>query len=153
MIQLCIKNESELYNRFDPSRTRINDEVYHYLKSFSTEPEFQQNPPNTLQIITDEPIDQENFHEILLKAVRKDQNEFDRQIARRIHHRYCAQRPGSPAFGFPGSGASGPHFVYRFDGHPGWRHHPDKNQSRYQESQKTAGSVHRHHAGSRPEIT
>ena len=81
MIQLCIENESELYNRFDPFRTRINDEVYHYLKSFSTEPEFQQNPQNTLQIITDEPIDQEKFHETLLKAVRKDQNEFDRQIA------------------------------------------------------------------------
>ena len=81
MIQLRIKNESELYNRYDPSRTRINDEVYRYLKSFCTEPEFQQNPHNTLQIITDEPIDQEKFLGVLQNAVRKDQDEFDRQIS------------------------------------------------------------------------
>ena len=82
MIQLRIKNESELYNRFDPSGNLINDDVYRYLKSFCTEPEFQQNPHNTLQIITDGPVDQEKFRKILQKALKKDQDEFDRQIAR-----------------------------------------------------------------------
>ena len=82
MIQLRIKNESDLYNPYDPSRTRINDGVYSYMKSFCKDPEFQQSPHNTLQIITDCPIDQERFFEILQRAVRKDQDEFDRQISR-----------------------------------------------------------------------
>ena len=82
MIQLRIKNESDLYNPYDPSRTRINDGVYSYMKSFCKDPEFQQSPHNTLQIITDCPIDQERFFGILQRAVRKDQDEFDRQISR-----------------------------------------------------------------------
>lgn len=32
MIQLLIENESDLYNPYDPSQTRINEGVYHYLK-------------------------------------------------------------------------------------------------------------------------
>ena len=82
MIQLRIKNESDLYNPYDPSMTRINDGVYNYMKSFCKDPEFQQNPHNILQIITDGPVDQEKFLKILQNAVKKDRDEFDRQIAR-----------------------------------------------------------------------
>ena len=82
MIQLRIKNESDLYNPYEPSMTRINDGVYNYMKSFCKDPEFQQNPHNILQIITDGPVDQEKFLKILQNAVKKDRDEFDRQIAR-----------------------------------------------------------------------
>lgn len=80
MIQLRIKNESDLYNPYDPSRTRIHDEVYHYLKSFCSELEYQKHMHDTLQVVTDEPIDEENFRRSLQAAVRGDLNEFDRQI-------------------------------------------------------------------------
>ena len=80
MIQLRIKSESDLYNPYDPSRTRISDGVYHYLKSFCSELEYQKHMQDTLQVITDEPIDEENFRTAFLDAVRDDLNEFDRQI-------------------------------------------------------------------------
>ena len=81
MIQLRIRNESDLYNPYDPSRTRIHDDVYHYLKSFCSELEYQKHIHDTLQVVTDEPIDEENFQTSLQAAVRGDLNEFDRQIA------------------------------------------------------------------------
>lgn len=81
MIQLRINNESDLYNPYDPSRTKIRDEVYHYLKSFCSESEYQKHMHDTLRVITDEPIDEENFRRSLRAAIRGDLNEFDRQIA------------------------------------------------------------------------
>jgi small-conductance mechanosensitive channel len=81
MIQLRIKNESDLYNSYDPTHTKIHDDVYRYLKSFCTDLEYNQHMHDTLQIITDEPIDEENFRASLLAAVTGDRNEFDRQIA------------------------------------------------------------------------
>ena len=57
MIQLRIHDESDLYDSFDPSQTRINEKVYHYLKSFCTETEYEKHYHDTLQIITDEPVD------------------------------------------------------------------------------------------------
>ena len=80
MIQLRIKNESDLYNPYDPSRTKIRDDVYHYLKSFCSELEYEKHMHDTLQVITDDPIDEENFRTSLRAAVRSDINEFDRQI-------------------------------------------------------------------------
>ena len=59
MIQLRIQKESDLYNPYDPAQTRINDKVYHYLKSFCTELEYENHLHDTLQIITDEPINEE----------------------------------------------------------------------------------------------
>lgn len=82
MIQLRIKHESELYNHFDPTGTRINDDVYRYLKTFSIEPEFRQNPRNTLRIISDGPVDLEKFQKLLQNAVKRDLDEFDAQITR-----------------------------------------------------------------------
>lgn len=54
-IQLRIKNESDLYNPFDPAQTTINDGVYHYLKTFCTEAESKRHLHDTLQIISDGP--------------------------------------------------------------------------------------------------
>ena len=81
MIQLRISKESDLYNPYDPSQTRINDRVYHYLKSFCTELESRKHLHDTLQVITDSPIDENRFREALQEAVKKDRDEFDRQIA------------------------------------------------------------------------
>ena len=36
MMQLMIREESDLYSPYDPSRTRINDRVYQYLKNYCT---------------------------------------------------------------------------------------------------------------------
>ena len=82
MIQLLIKNESDLYNPYDPSRKRINEGVYHYLKSYCTALEAPQHIHDTLQIITDSQVDQERFQTVLQDAVKRDIAEFDRQIAR-----------------------------------------------------------------------
>ena len=81
MIQLRIKDESDLYNPYDPTNTRIHEKVYHYLKSFCSELEFEKHMHDTLQIITDSPIDEDKFRSALHKAVSDDLNEFDRQLA------------------------------------------------------------------------
>ena len=80
-MQLRVKNESDLYNPYDPTQTKINDKVYHYLKSFCTELEFKNHLHDTLRIITSGPIDEDRFGTALRDAVRKDRDEFDRQIA------------------------------------------------------------------------
>ena len=82
MIQLRIKNESDLYNPYDPSQTRINEGVYHYLKSFCAKMASQEHQQDILQIITDSPIDQDRFQKALQDAVKSDRDEFDRQIAK-----------------------------------------------------------------------
>ena len=82
MIQLHIEKEADLYNPYDPSRTRINEGVYHYLKSYCSALESQKHINDTLQIITDAPIDGDRFQRVLHDAVERDIAEFDRQIAR-----------------------------------------------------------------------
>ena len=82
MIQLMIGKESDLYNPYDPSRMRINEGVYHYLKSFCSPLEVSNHIHDTLQIVTDSPIDADRFQGVLHDAVERDIAEFDRQIAR-----------------------------------------------------------------------
>ena len=82
MIQLLIEKESDLYNPYDPSQRRINEGVYHYLKSYCSPLEASKHVHDTLQIITDSPIDADRFQEVLHDAVERDIAEFDRQIAR-----------------------------------------------------------------------
>lgn len=82
MIQLQIEKESDLYNPYDPSQTMINEWVYRYLKSFCTPLEVSKHTHDTLQIITDSPIDVERFQNVLHDAVNRDIAEFDRQITR-----------------------------------------------------------------------
>ena len=82
MIQLRIHNESELYNPFDPSQTRISDSVYEYLKSFCLEGRRKVPQHDTLQIISDGPVDADRFRQALREAVRRDRETFDSQISR-----------------------------------------------------------------------
>ena len=81
MIQMRIHNEEDLYNPYDPTRTRINDEVYRYLRSFCPELESKKHLHDTLQIISDSPVDVDRARKAIREAVRRDQDEFDRQIA------------------------------------------------------------------------
>ena len=81
MIQLLIKDESDLYNPYDPSRMRINEGVYRYLKLYCSPLEASKHIHDTLQIITDSPIDKDRFQRVLHDAVERDIAEFDRQIA------------------------------------------------------------------------
>ena len=71
MIQLRINNESDLYNPFDPSQTRINGEVYNYLKTFCTVSESKRHLHDTLQIISDSPIDADRAKAAIQNAVKK----------------------------------------------------------------------------------
>ena len=80
MIQLRIKRESDLYNPYDPTGTRINEMVYNYLKSYCTEGEYKNHIKDTLQIVTDEPIYEAKAQKAIQDAARKDQGEFDRQL-------------------------------------------------------------------------
>ena len=82
MIQLRVKNENDLYNPYDPSQTRINDDIYQYLKSYCSPLEASKHTSDALQIITDSKIDSEKFERVLHNAVNRDLEEFDRQIAR-----------------------------------------------------------------------
>ena len=82
MIQMLVNNESDLYNPYDPSRTRINEEVYHYLTTYCSPLESAKHTNDTLQIITDSPIDKDRFQGVLQAAVSRDIAEFDMQIAR-----------------------------------------------------------------------
>ena len=81
MIQLKIHDESDLYNPYDPSQTRINEQVYNYLKTFFTATEYEKHFHDTLQLITDSPVDGDRFKAALLSAVQKDRDEFDNQLA------------------------------------------------------------------------
>ena len=82
MIQLLIEKESDLYNPYDPSRISINEGVYHYLKTYCSPLEASKHVQDTLQIVTDSPIDADRFQRVLHDAVERDIAEFDRQIAR-----------------------------------------------------------------------
>ena len=82
MVQIKIKNESELYNRFDPLKNRISEDVYHYLKSYCTELQSQKHALDVIRIITDEPINGDHFKKSVQNAARRDCEEFDSQIAR-----------------------------------------------------------------------
>ncbi len=81
MMQLLVHKESDLYNPYDPSQTRINDTVYHYLRSYCTELEYRNHLHDTLRVITEGPIDPERFRTALQNAVQEDRSEFDRMLA------------------------------------------------------------------------
>ena len=81
MIQLRINNESDLYNPYDPSRTKISNEVYPYLKSFCSELEYQKHMHDTLQVITDEPIDEKTSgNRSVLPSMATCLNSTDRSL-------------------------------------------------------------------------
>lgn len=81
MMQLMIREESDLYSPYDPSRTRINDRVYQYLKNYCTELHYRDHLHDTLRICTDGPIDADRFQTALQDAVQEDRSEFDRMLA------------------------------------------------------------------------
>ena len=81
IMQMKINSESDLYNPLDPSGMRISDSVYAYLKTFCTEAESKKHLHDKLQIISDGPVNADRLKQAIREAVRKDEAEFDRQIA------------------------------------------------------------------------
>ena len=81
MIQMRIHNEMDLYDPYDPSQYRINENAYRYLKSFCTVTESEKHVNDTLQIISDEPVDAKRAEQAIKDAVIKDQGELDRKIS------------------------------------------------------------------------
>ena len=81
MMQLMIREESDLYSPYDPTQTRINDRVYQYLRSYCTELHYRDHLHDTLRICTDGPVDADRFRTALLDAVQEDRSEFDRMLA------------------------------------------------------------------------
>ena len=81
MMQLMIREESDLYSPYDPTQTRINDGVYQYLRSYCTELHYRDHLHDTLRICTDGPVDADRFRTALLDAVQEDRSEFDRMLA------------------------------------------------------------------------
>lgn|GEM_PF-2783690 len=81
MIQIQIKEESQLYNQLDPNRNRVSEEVYNYLKSYCTESESKKHEFDKLNIISDEPVDAHNFKRALHDTIRREQEVFECQIA------------------------------------------------------------------------
>lgn len=86
MIQLCVRRESELYNPFDPTHTRLNDDVYAYLKKFFTEAEQEKKVRDTLQIHSDGQIDMDKLKQSIHNAVEDEKYAYDSQI-RKNHKR------------------------------------------------------------------
>ena len=81
MIQIKIEEESDLYNRFDPARRRINEDLYRYLQSFCTDVAAKKYSFDRLVIICDAPVDVQWFKSALQDAVRDDQEAFRLQIS------------------------------------------------------------------------
>lgn len=80
MIQMRIKDESELYNKYDPNQMRIHDEAFKYLKSFCTESQVKKHTFEKLQIISDAPIDAAKCQKALRTSVRLEQENLEVQI-------------------------------------------------------------------------
>ena len=102
-MQLMIRQESDLYNPYDPTQTRINDRVYQYLRSYCTELHYRDHLHDTLRICTDGPVDADRFRTALLDAVQEDRSEFDRMLAenkRRVIWEYFWIRSCLPLFPF-----------------------------------------------------
>ncbi len=98
MMQLMIRQESDLYNPYDPTQTRINDGVYQYLRSYCTELHYRDHLHDTLRICTDGPVDADRFRTALLDAVQEDRSEFDRMLAenkRRVLFPFSAPWPSA----------------------------------------------------------
>ena len=81
MIQMHIQNEKDLYDAYDPSMSRINEDAFRYLKSFFTEKESKKHINDTLKIISDKPIDVDTARMVIKDAAQRDQDELDEQIA------------------------------------------------------------------------
>ena len=122
MIQIRIQDESELYNRFDPSQERISEDVYRYLKSYCTGLRSQEHSMDVIRIISDKAIDADHFRTCVRNAARIDCEEFDCQISKNNRLALWEFIMGILL---------------------------SKDQSGYQAAQETAGSVFHFRTGSR----
>ena len=71
MIQMHIQNEKDLYDAYDPSMSRINEDAFRYLKSFFTEKESKKHINDTLQIISDKLVQEKKESIIITKGLNQ----------------------------------------------------------------------------------
>ena len=80
MMQLLVKKESDLYSPYDPAGRMIHTQVYDYLKTYCTEAESKKHIHDTLQIVSEEPVDAVRAKQAIRDAVQRDLALFDAQI-------------------------------------------------------------------------
>ena len=80
MIRLRLENESAFYNSLDPTRVRIDNNVYDYLKSFCYEIEKRPQLFDTIQILCSGSFDTEKAKLALVDAVDREQKKLDQKI-------------------------------------------------------------------------
>ena len=94
MIQLRIRNTSELYNPYDPSQTRISEGIYCYLKTLCAERKAKNHGRETLRVIADSPIDGNRFKTAVQDAARKERDELDRKLTEENRKAACGYIAG-----------------------------------------------------------
>lgn len=80
MIRLRVEKESDFYNSLDPSKMRIHDDVYDYLKTFCIEMEEQPELHDRIQILCSGPFDAERAKQSIVDAIDREQKTIDHQI-------------------------------------------------------------------------
>ena len=80
MITVYLKEETDFYNYYDPFNTRINYDVYAYLKSFCSEIEEKPQLHDTIRIYCSAPFDTERAKQAIADAVNREQANIDFQI-------------------------------------------------------------------------
>ena len=79
-IQVHLKSEDELFNRFDPSRTRMSGDVYGYIKNCFEEIPLPERGSATIQIEGETPIDTSKVTTLLHAAVGRDLAAMDLKL-------------------------------------------------------------------------
>ena len=81
MSSMCITKESDLYDRFDPSHTRLSNEAYRYLKGIYEELSSEERKNDVLRLQCEVRIDEEKAKESIRKAIGRDIVGYERQLS------------------------------------------------------------------------
>ena len=80
MILLKIRNEHDLYNRFDPAQTRLSEDVYGYIKTCYEEIPLAERKDVVLRIQTDESVNEKTVKTLLNGAVDRELASMDKKL-------------------------------------------------------------------------
>ena len=80
MSVIKIRDESDLYNRFDPTQTRLSNDAYSYLKSLYQEMSAGERKNDVLRIQCDNEIDLDRAKKALQAAVKRDVDDYNIQL-------------------------------------------------------------------------
>ena len=80
MSVIRIRDEAELYNRFDPTQTRLSNDAYSYLKSLLQEMDAGERKNDIIQIQCDGEIDLDRAKKAIYAAVMRDIDDYNQQL-------------------------------------------------------------------------